>query len=433
MITWIFVIIILLLLWFYLNGNYSTVNTNDPYVDGHVDKDFQRVKEVFRSNLTKQWEPSGAAFAVYHKNRLVVDLWGGYADKECERLWQKDTLNVTFSSTKAVTALCMAKLVDMKKVQYDDLVTKYWPEFWKNGKEKITVQWVMSHMAGLPYFDKHLSYEDALNNPEKISEIIENEYPKYPPGSHVGYHPVTYGWIVDQIVGRVDEKHRSLGQFYREEVQNKLEDCDYYLGLPASESHRVARLTLPDIWQRIQEFLHNPNAVYYWRYFKDYLYKGLFYKTVITDLPWLQFVTKMSFNNPDLWRLEQGAVMGIGTARSLAKIFQKTVMEDGFLSKDTKKTFLQPYASGEDVVTGANVLRGNGLMFSKFEINNVPQQYIGHAGVGGQNIKFDLKHDLCFAYVSNGFKGGFGDSARTFVALRDALYQCVLNIENKVN
>lgn len=107
-----------------------------------------------RKNFYDGWERDGASFVVYHKGKKVVDLWGGYADSAALRKWEKDTMSVAFSSTKAVAALCVAMLVDRGHVKYDDLVTKFWPEFGSHGKENVTVQWVMSHMVSS--FEYHL-------------------------------------------------------------------------------------------------------------------------------------------------------------------------------------------------------------------------------------------------------------------------------------
>lgn len=191
----------------------------------------------FSENFEKDWEKGGAAVAVYHKGKLVADLYGGYADKEARRLWRKDTLNVSFSSTKAVSALCIAMLVDRGHLAYDDLVIKYWPEFGKYGKDKITIQWILSHMAGLAYLDAPISLEDAKSNPEEIARLFENQHPNWTPGQAVGYHALTCkctlfeltisfclfsdGWLLDQIVRRADPKHRSLGEFYRQEIAEK--------------------------------------------------------------------------------------------------------------------------------------------------------------------------------------------------------------------
>ncbi|KAK6735165.1 hypothetical protein RB195_018384 [Necator americanus] len=115
------------------------------HVDGETDEAFNGVREAFSANFLHEWERSGASFVVYYNGRKVVDIWGGYADRDSERLWNKDTLNVAFSSTKAVAALCVAHLVDQGHLKYDDSVTEFWPNFGKHGKENVTVRWLLGH------------------------------------------------------------------------------------------------------------------------------------------------------------------------------------------------------------------------------------------------------------------------------------------------
>ncbi|KAH7704037.1 LACT-4 protein, partial [Aphelenchoides avenae] len=170
-------------------------------------------------------------------------------------------------------------------------------------------------------------------------------------------------------------------------------------------------------------------------YIRDFMTNGLLAR-VERNPEWFRFLFEMTLNNPELYAMEQGAAMGIGTARSLANIFQKAIFEKAYFRMNPKETldkFLTPYILKEDIVTGANVARGNGMMFSEFEIDGKRQRMIGHAGYGGQNIKFDTEHELVFCYLSNGLKVGFGDSARTFVALRDAIYRSVFAIEASAN
>ena len=172
----------------------------------------------FRQNLESGWEHEGASLTVYHKGKLVADLWGGFADKESRRLWQKDTLSVAFSSTKAVASLCVAALVDRGLVTYDDKLTTFWPEFGKFGKGSVTIQWVLSHLCGLAYFDTPITEADARDW-RRMAKLIENERPKWEPGTAVGYHALTFGWIVDQIIRRVDPQERSLTQFFNDEIR----------------------------------------------------------------------------------------------------------------------------------------------------------------------------------------------------------------------
>ncbi|KAK6048322.1 beta-lactamase, partial [Cooperia oncophora] len=184
---------------------------------------------LFRQNFRDGWEPGGASFAVFVKGEKVVDIWGGYADKQAVRTWKEDTITITFSITKAVSALCIAVLADRGRLNYDDPVAKHWPGFAKNGKENITIEWVLSHMAGLPYLDAMITQEMALDH-NIMREVLENEAPKLPPGQNTTYHAYTLGWLLDQIVRHIDEKHRGVGQFLREEI-TKPHGVDYHIGL----------------------------------------------------------------------------------------------------------------------------------------------------------------------------------------------------------
>lgn len=173
---------------------------------------------------------------------------------------------------------------------YDDLVIKYWPEFGRYGKDKVTIQWILSHMSGLAYLDRPIQFEDARANPDAISKLFEEQQPNWQPGTEVGYHALTFGWLVDQIIRRADPQHRSLGEFYREEIVARMDGgLDYHIGLPDSEARRVCRITLPSLRQRISEFITNPWGVYYYRYFKDFMSRGILSK-VERSPEWLRFV-----------------------------------------------------------------------------------------------------------------------------------------------
>ncbi|VDK62576.1 unnamed protein product [Cylicostephanus goldi] len=171
----------------------------------------------FRQHFIDGLEPEGASLAVYVDDKKVVDLWGGYADFQANRIWKKDTITVAFSTTKAVAAVCIALLADRGRLSYDDLVSKHWPGFAKNGKENITVNWAVSHMAGLYYFETPIT-KLMVKDHNLIREAIENETPKFTPGERSGYHALTYGYLVDQIIRHTDEKKRGIGQFFREEI-----------------------------------------------------------------------------------------------------------------------------------------------------------------------------------------------------------------------
>ncbi|KIH63178.1 beta-lactamase [Ancylostoma duodenale] len=288
------------------------------HFEGDVDSKFEGVRQAFQQNFIDGWEAEGASVAVFVKGKKVVDVWGGYADIQAARTWKKDTMTVVFSTTKAVAAVCVALLADRGRLKYDDLVSKHWPGFAKNGKENITIEWVMSHMAGLHYFDTPITEEMALSH-DLMRKVIEDEAPKVAPGRSSGYHAFTYGWLVDQIVRHTDEKKRGIGQFLREEITQP-NGIDFHIGLSPSEEYRVARVSLPQLSGLLGEIWHDKRIaqqVYnFWT--SD---KNSPMVRAISNPSWLNVVTQCTVNNPDQHFMEQAGALGIGNARSLAAIF----------------------------------------------------------------------------------------------------------------
>ncbi|VDM42280.1 unnamed protein product [Toxocara canis] len=213
--------------------------TNDTHSQGTVDTRIVEARKTFDNILF--YEREGIAMAAYHNGELIADLWGGYADRSAVRIWERDTMTVTFSTTKAIAALIVAIFVSRGHLHYDDLVTKYWPEFGQHHKENVTVQWVLEHKTGLIKFDEEIQLERA-NDHLYISKLIEESKPMWPPGTASGYHAITQGWLIDQILRRADPKKRGIGQFYREEIQPLMKDKDFYIGLPRSLHYRMARI-----------------------------------------------------------------------------------------------------------------------------------------------------------------------------------------------
>ncbi|PIC44436.1 hypothetical protein B9Z55_004804 [Caenorhabditis nigoni] len=409
---------------------FVTIRNTNPereiHVDGDVAKEWSHVADVFRKNLEENWERSGAAFVVYHKGQKVIDIWGGYADRESQRKWTKNTLSVAFSCSKAIGAIVIAKLVDEGRMEYDDLVTKYWPEFGKNGKGNVTIRWLITHKAGLAYTDHPIEWEDAIDH-KKIDKILENQKPNWPPGTEIGYHAVTHGWLVDAIVRRVDHKKRTVGQYFREEIGQKF-GLDFHLGLPLSEQHRVARIENPNFWNVLEEIFYAPSDFDVIRFLKDRITNGTLSKTTAST-PFIKFVGAMTLNNPDLHRIEQPAVLGIGTARALAEIFE-LLRQNKIVSENVKRQmFFENYEMSEDFISGAKVPRGQGFMLKEFQHQGNPVKMYGHSGYGGQNIRTDFDHEITICYFSNGLKVGFGDTARTYKRLLKAVYDTYFKLE----
>ncbi|VDM73716.1 unnamed protein product, partial [Strongylus vulgaris] len=259
--------------------------------------------------------------------RKVVDLWGGYADVQAARTWKnvihdtqlQNTIAVAFSTTKAVAAVCIALLVDKGRLRYDDLVSKHWPGFAKNGKENITIGWAMSHMAGLYYLETPITEEMAMNH-NLMREVIENEAPKMAPGTRSGYHVFTYGWLVDQIIRHADEKGRGIGQFLREEITQPY-GIDFHVGLDVlSEGYRVARTTPIQHLDVVKEIWHDYQVLFMLLKLLAGITIGPL-KQAIANPAWLVLSPHCTVNNPELHTMEQASALGIGNARSLAKLF----------------------------------------------------------------------------------------------------------------
>ncbi|CAJ0945645.1 unnamed protein product, partial [Mesorhabditis belari] len=399
-------------------------------VEGFVHPDFKPVLEAFKKNLHKGWERDGAAFTVYYKERLVVDVWGGFADYESWRPWRSDTMSIAFSSSKAVGAICVAMLVDRGLITYEDKVESFWPKFATSGKEEITVKMIMEHTAGLPLIEHKITIEEAMD-PEAMASLFEAQRPIWKPGTRVGYHALTYGWLVDLIIRKVDPQHRGIGQFFKEEISIP-HDIDFHFGLPIEMTHRVSRIRKPSVWNRLDEWLADPETVDYGSVLKNFLTNGLMLR-VADNAGWLQSIFRVTLNNPELYRLEQCAALGIGTARSLARLM--LLYSRGHLvSKSIVELTSTPtIIKKKDCVTNAITDRGWGFTHSTYPHKKGASMLIGHSGFGGQNARYDCENDISFAYLSNGLKSGLGDRARPYVHLLRALYSSIPEQNNNNN
>ncbi|MHA1235260.1 MAG: serine hydrolase domain-containing protein, partial [Promethearchaeota archaeon] len=196
-------------------------------IDGYCDERFISVKHAFEKNFKLGLE-IGSSFAVSLNGKLVVDIWGGYSDSAKTKSWEKDTIVNVFSTTKVMTALCVHLLVDKGVIDVDAPVAKYWPEFAQATKDKILVKHLMSHSAGLPGFDEKIPVE-ALYNWDRIIELLASQKPWWKPGTKIGYHMITFGYLLGELVRRVTGK--SLGEFFRDEIAVPL-NIDFHIGFP---------------------------------------------------------------------------------------------------------------------------------------------------------------------------------------------------------
>jgi len=209
----------------------------DVLIEGTCDPRFANVKEAFAENLTKRNE-YGAAVAVTVGGRMVVDLWGGYADKARTRPWSHDTLANVFSTTKGLTAICAHRLAAEGTLDFDAPVARYWPEFAQNGKEHIPVRQLLNHRAGLPGVRERLKAESYYDW-NYMTGLLAAEQPFWVPGTSHGYHAITFGWLVGEVIRRITGK--SVGSYFRDELARPL-GLDCHIGLSEADDHRCAEI-----------------------------------------------------------------------------------------------------------------------------------------------------------------------------------------------
>ena len=376
---------------------------------GEVAKGFEPVKAAFERNFTEN-EEVGAAFALYHKGTKVVDLWGGIADVETGRPWEEDTLQLVFSTTKGVAAICLHLLAQRGDVDLDAPAAEYWPEFKAEGKENVPVRWLTCHRTGLPAFNKRIPLADALDW-DKVTTHLAAETPIWEPGTTHGYHAVTYGWLVGEIIRRVTGK--TPGKFFADELAGPL-GIDFFIGLPESEEARTAKLvqmstltadgpspevleTLPQEMRDMIEAFTNPDS--------------------LTQRALNVCDPIMDFNSREVHAAEIPAANGIGTARGLAKLYASTVGPgiDGtrVLSDATVADATTEQSNGPDKVLLVPTRFGSGFFLPSDFSPLYGERSFGHAGAGGSLALADPDAEIGFAYVMNKMQANLSADPRT--------------------
>jgi len=206
-------------------------------IKGWVKPGFERVRERFEQNFAEGLEV-GASFAAAVEGDFVVDLWAGYEDKAATKPWRRDTLVNVFSTTKAMTAICLHMLADRGLVDFDAPVATYWPEFAQNGKSHIPVRQLVSHQGGLPSVTPKVA-GDVFYDWDRIVSLLAAEAPWWEPGTANGYHAMTFGYLAGEIIRRVSGL--SVGTFFREEVAEPL-NADFHIGFGPALDQRVGEM-----------------------------------------------------------------------------------------------------------------------------------------------------------------------------------------------
>ena len=203
----------------------------DAQIDGFVKPGFEGVRDAFIENFDRRKE-IGAACCIYHRGEPVVDLWGGIRNKETGEPWEKETMVLVFSATKGLAAMVMALAHSRGLLDYDERVCAYWPEFAQQGKDQITVRQLLAHQAALFAFDEPVDRE-VVADLDRLAEIMARQKPAWEPGARQAYHAISLGFYQGELLRRIDPEHRTLGQFFQEEIADPL-DLNLYIRLPES-------------------------------------------------------------------------------------------------------------------------------------------------------------------------------------------------------
>ena len=204
-------------------------------VHGFVSPRFERVRDAFIENFTRRRELGGAC-AAYYRGEKVVDLWGGIRNKATGEPWRKDTMVIMYSATKGLAAMTLAIAHSRGWLDYEKPVAWYWPEFAQNGKAAITVRQLLAHQAGLFALDEPVTRE-LVGDLDRLAGVLARQKPAWPPGSRQAYHAITLGLYQGELLRRIDPRHRTLGQFFQDEIATPL-GLDLYIRLPETIPNR---------------------------------------------------------------------------------------------------------------------------------------------------------------------------------------------------
>ena len=383
---------------------------------GICHEDFSEVQRIFNHNFSK-YEEIGSSLCVIVDGEIVVDIWAGHKNKNKTEEWSKDTLSIAFSSTKAALALCAHMLIERGQLNLKEKVTKYWPEYGKNGKEETTVEMILNHSAGIPALKTKVKEGGFLDWGYMI-QLLENETPFWEPGKETGYHMMTTGWLIGELINRVSGK--TLGEFFNSELREPYK-LDYWIGLPETEDYRVTEI-IP--------FTPSPND------------KPSDFATTFRNNP--DSMQRLSltntggydYNAKETYRAELGAIGGITDARSLAKLLtplaqnnEKLLSRDTVskLSKSNIKTsidsmllFPTNFSNGFMLnMDNSKTFEGEGGSFK------IGSNAFGHVGYGGSSATFaDPDFKISFGYLTNKLGGEYLINERA-QSLISAVYQCI--------
>ena len=300
-------------------------------IQGNFDEKFKSIVDCYENQFNLGLD-IGSSLAVTYEGEIVIDIWAGTRDKAQTLPWEENTIVNVFSSTKNATSLSAYVLADQGKLDFSAPVAKYWPEFAQKGKENILVSHIMSHSSGLPGWDEPVAGND-LYYPDKVGALFETQEPWWDPGTALGYHAISVGNLMGEIIKRISGK--TVGNFFKDEIADPL-DIDFHIGLEDKHHSRVA-----EIHQAVES---NPEDIFE-------LEEGSVMQKVMTN----GIITAPDANTPEWRRAEIPAAGGHGNGRSIAESMALIANGGTYKGKRIFSEDLIQYALEEQV-------RGNDLV-----------------------------------------------------------------------
>ena len=355
----------------------------DVKIHGYCDRRFKSVKRVFETNFEQGLE-CGASFAATINGKFVVDLWGGFMDETKTRPWEENTISPVASTTKIMAALCIHMLVDRGKLDINNPVAKYWPEFAQAGKENLPVRYILSHTAGLAGFDEPVKVEDLLDW-DLITTLLAKQKPWWEPGTESGYHGITFNFLLGEIIRRISGK--PLKTFFRDEVAIPL-NADFHIGLTKQQLSRYSEFIPSDL----------PESALLKNLSQDLMLVRVFSNP--------HLILPLNPKGLEKRNRLKNKIEGFGNARSVALI--AALMACGgelnnirLLSLNTIEKAIEEQIYSTDLVLGVPIRFGLGFGLRSKEKPYPNQRTFYWSGVGGSFVIMDLDAKVSIAYVPN--------------------------------
>ncbi|MGV9800178.1 serine hydrolase domain-containing protein [Mycobacterium sp. NPDC003449] len=384
-------------------------------IDGRCLPEFDGVREAFARNFTDRGEV-GAAVAVWVEGDLVVNLWGGHADEAAARPWRENTLASVFSGSKGLTSTCVHLLADRGEIDLNAPVARYWPEFAQAGKQDITVAMVLGHRSGVIGPRQPMSWRDVTDW-DGVCERIAAADPWWPPGSAQGYHVVTFGFILGEVIRRITG--RTVGHYLRTEIAEPL-GIDVHIGLPAADHHRCADMVnKPSVRGLVadNDISWPPETL------GDHPMAG--WAVSMNSVP----DDELGVHAIDAWRSAEFPSTNAHVSALGMATFYNALAQEKLLSREQMELCrISQGGFDNDVVLGPRVADhgwGLGYMLNQRGVAGPNRRIFGHGGSGGSFAFVDLEHRIGYAYVMNYFDATKCNADPRTVALSNEVYSAL--------